>query len=135
MPISRRNILKRLALIAPALQLNPSFAFVNNRFSGPMSPIATGPFEATRASLKSYKIPAWFRDAKFGIWAHWGPQCEPEQGDWYAREMYFQDSGDYKYHSRTSPLMQLSATQTEQSTIGAYFRCLAVSPFFCLRFG
>ena len=31
-------------------------------------------------------VPEWFRDAKFGIWAHWGPQCQPEHGDWYARE-------------------------------------------------
>lgn len=35
-------------------------------------------------------MPDWFRDAKFGIWAHWGPQCQPEFGDWYARLMYLQ---------------------------------------------
>jgi alpha-L-fucosidase len=35
-----------------------------------------------------YRVPQWFRDAKFGIWAHWGPQCQPEWGDWYARLMY-----------------------------------------------
>jgi len=38
----------------------------------------------------SYRVPDWFRDAKFGIWAHWGPQCQPEFGDWYARLMYIQ---------------------------------------------
>ena len=38
----------------------------------------------------SYRAPEWFRDAKFGIWAHWGPQCQPEYGDWYARLMYQQ---------------------------------------------
>jgi alpha-L-fucosidase len=37
-----------------------------------------------------YRVPDWFRDAKFGIWAHWGPQCQPEFGDWYARLMYMQ---------------------------------------------
>lgn len=37
-----------------------------------------------------YRAPDWFRDAKFGIWAHWGPQCQPEFGDWYARLMYLQ---------------------------------------------
>jgi alpha-L-fucosidase len=37
-----------------------------------------------------YRVPDWFRDAKFGIWAHWGPQCQPEFGDWYARLMYQQ---------------------------------------------
>ena len=44
--------------------------------------IAPGPFQPTWESLASqYKTPEWFRDAKFGIWAHWGPQCEPEHGD------------------------------------------------------
>jgi alpha-L-fucosidase len=61
--------------------------------------IATGPFQPTWESLASqYKTPEWFRDAKFGIWAHWGPQCEPEDGDWYARNMYMEGSEDYKLH-------------------------------------
>ena len=38
----------------------------------------------------NYRVPDWFRDAKFGIWAHWGPQCQPEFGDWYARLLYMQ---------------------------------------------
>ena len=33
-----------------------------------------------------YQYPEWFRDAKFGIWAHWGPQAVPRQGDWYAKK-------------------------------------------------
>jgi alpha-L-fucosidase len=37
-----------------------------------------------------HRVPDWFRDAKFGIWAHWGPQCQPEFGDWYARLLYIQ---------------------------------------------
>jgi alpha-L-fucosidase len=60
--------------------------------------IATGPFAGTRESLASYRVPQWFRDAKFGIWAHWGPQSAPEYGDWYARNMYMEDSDQYKYH-------------------------------------
>ncbi len=51
-------------------------------------PIAPGKFKASDESLKQYEYPAWFRDAKFGIWAHWGPQAVPRQGDWYARKMY-----------------------------------------------
>jgi alpha-L-fucosidase len=48
-------------------------------------------FEPTWGSLASgYRVPDWVRDAKFGIWAHWGPQCQPEWGDWYARLMYIQ---------------------------------------------
>lgn len=60
--------------------------------------IASGPFSPTWDSLMQYKTPEWFRDAKFGIWAHWGPQCQPEHGDWYARLMYIEGSDDYKFH-------------------------------------
>ncbi|MBE9584477.1 alpha-L-fucosidase [Mucilaginibacter sp. JRF] len=55
-------------------------------------------FKPTWASLEQYQVPDWFRDAKFGIWAHWGPQCQPEYGDWYARGMYEEGSDQYKYH-------------------------------------
>jgi len=60
-------------------------------------------FESTDKSLQQYKYPEWFRDAKFGIWAHWGPQAVPRQGDWYARNMYVQtgkdwETPDYKDH-------------------------------------
>src|SRR5579862_268357 len=63
-----------------------------------LSPIAKGPFQADWNSLTNYQTPEWFRDAKFGIWAHWGPQCEPEHGDWYGRFMYMQGQADYKSH-------------------------------------
>jgi alpha-L-fucosidase len=50
---------------------------------------AAGPIAPTWESLAShYRAPDWFRDAKLGIWAHWGPQCQPEWGDWYARLLY-----------------------------------------------
>jgi alpha-L-fucosidase len=48
--------------------------------------------------LSKYTVPEWFRDAKFGIWAHWGPQSAPEYGDWYARNMYIEGHKQYKYH-------------------------------------
>ncbi len=53
-------------------------------------------FEPTLESFKQYKYPEWFRNAKFGIWAHWGPQAVPRQGDWYARKMYESDIKDRK---------------------------------------
>ncbi len=40
--------------------------------------IAQGPFAGTRESLSHYEVPEWYRDAKFGIWAHWGPQSAIE---------------------------------------------------------
>src|SRR4051812_37633783 len=48
--------------------------------------------------IAQYRTPEWFRDAKFGIWAHWSAQCVPEQGDWYARGMYMQGSPQYEFH-------------------------------------
>ncbi len=57
-------------------------------------------FEATFASLMEYRCPDWFRDAKFGIWSHWGPQSVPMFGDWYARNMYIQGTPQYNYHLR-----------------------------------
>jgi alpha-L-fucosidase len=63
--------------------------------------IAKGPFDGTAASLGAYRIPDWFRDAKFGIWAHWGPQSAAEYGDWYARNIYIQGSDQYKQHLAT----------------------------------
>jgi alpha-L-fucosidase len=61
--------------------------------------IAPGPFQANWNSLKSqYQAPDWFRDAKFGIWAHWSAQCVPEAGDWYARNMYAQGQKQYQHH-------------------------------------
>ena len=61
-------------------------------------PIAAGRFKPADSSFKQYHSPAWFRDAKFGIWAHWGPQAVPRQGDWYARNIYVEGSDQYKYH-------------------------------------
>ena len=60
--------------------------------------VAEGPFKPTLESLSNFQVPDWYRDAKFGIWAHWGPQCQPEQGDWYAQNMYHETHEIYKYH-------------------------------------
>ena len=57
-------------------------------------------FEPTFESLRGYEAPEWFRDAKFGIWSHWGPQSVPMFGDWYARNMYIEGTPQYEYHLR-----------------------------------
>ncbi|MEO3756622.1 alpha-L-fucosidase [Streptomyces sp. B6B3] len=59
-----------------------------------------GPFLPTLESLGSFVCPDWFRDAKLGIWSHWGPQSVPMYGDWYARNMYIEGSEQYRYHVR-----------------------------------
>lgn len=56
-----------------------------------------GPYKPTWESLLQYECPEWYRDAKFGIWNHWSPQCVPEDGDWYARNMYINGSKQNKF--------------------------------------
>ena len=71
------------------------------RAASPMGAIA-GPVQANWPSLVDhYRYPDWFRDAKLGLWAHWGPQSVPEQGDWYGRLMYLQGQPDYAHHLKT----------------------------------
>lgn len=63
-----------------------AFDYTGIRFEMLQRPITAGegPFRATPESLKQYRCPEWFRDAKFGIWAHWGPQGLTGNGDGYA---------------------------------------------------
>jgi alpha-L-fucosidase len=102
--MKRRTIIKALAGAIPALGLPGIItATAGRRVSSRPNNVnpgstAIGPFQPTWDSLKNYSVPEWFRDAKFGMWAHWGPQCQPEYGDWYARSMYIEGNRDYKYH-------------------------------------
>ncbi|MDW5265256.1 MAG: alpha-L-fucosidase [Edaphobacter sp.] len=65
--------------------------------TGPIAGLAgEGPYKPDWDSLQQYETPEWYQDAKFGIWAHWSPQCVPEYGDWYGRSMYIEGSDDYK---------------------------------------
>ncbi|MGO4885305.1 MAG: alpha-L-fucosidase [Bryobacteraceae bacterium] len=84
-----------------SLTRRETLALLAGSFAAPRAGRAATVFQPTRESLKEYQIPEWFRDAKFGIWAHWGPQSAPEAGDWYARNMYMQGSAQYKYHVAT----------------------------------
>lgn len=102
--LSRRNFLKSSALAVGANLAEPRF---RNRSRASAStvgqrPMASGPFQPTWKSLgQNYRCPEWFRDVKFGIWAHWSAQCVPEQGDWYARRMYLQGDPVYDYHVKS----------------------------------
>jgi len=87
-----------IAAMLLSLTLGAAVAQTNSPSGLNLPPIAQGPFKADWNSLTNYQAPEWFRDAKFGIWAHWGPQCEPEHGDWYARNMYIPGQADWKSH-------------------------------------
>ena len=59
-------------------------------------------YEPTIESLKQAEAPEWFRDAKLGIFMHWGPESIPGvKTTWYARWMYQQGTEAYKYHCKT----------------------------------
>jgi alpha-L-fucosidase len=91
--INRRTLLQWMGAACSALVARKTFPA---RYSAqPAS------FAPTRQSLRAYQIPDWYRDAKFGIWSHWGPQSAIEDGDWYARNMYIQGSEQYKYQLAT----------------------------------
>jgi alpha-L-fucosidase len=61
-----------------------------------------GPFRPDWESLQKYEAPAWYRDAKFGIFIHWGVYSVPAFGsEWYSRMMYVEGSPEYKYHIAT----------------------------------
>jgi alpha-L-fucosidase len=58
-----------------------------------------GPFRANWESFHKYEVPEWYKDAKFGIFIHWGVYSVPAFGnEWYPRNMYRRGSEEYKHH-------------------------------------
>ena len=91
---SAANIQKQLVRVHEELGLNNTSAH----------------FQPTWDSLSAYRTPDWFRDAKFGIFIHWGVYSVPAFGsEWYSRDMYDPTSKDYAHHI---------ATYGPQSTFG-----------------
>lgn len=65
----------------------------------PSLPVASGQYTPDWTEMsRHYVVPEWWRDAKFGAWAHWDSQSMPDQGDWYARGMYIEGHPQYEYH-------------------------------------
>jgi alpha-L-fucosidase len=63
---------------------------------------AAGPFRPDWSSLSAATVPAWYRDAKFGIFIHWGVFSVPAFGsEWYSRNMYQQGDPDFAHHTAT----------------------------------
>jgi hypothetical protein len=65
---------------------------------------ATGPFQPEWDSLRQYRCPDWFRDAKLGIYAHWGPYAAAKADggtDWYGRNMYQPGHRNRIFHEKT----------------------------------
>ncbi len=60
--------------------------------------IEEGPWKADWNSLAARPLPAWYAGTRLGIFLHWGPFSVPAYHDWYARNMYVKDSGEYNHH-------------------------------------
>lgn len=89
----KKLVFAYLWVVASAVMAQPhaaGYVRPHNEITVPTEDVVveTGAFEADWENLSAWECPEWFRDAKFGIWAHWDPQCEAEDGDWYARSMY-----------------------------------------------
>lgn len=90
--VSRRAVLAGLA----------ASGIAHRALAGSPMGLARGPVQPSWSSLvQHYRYPDWFRDAKLGLWSHWGPQSVPEQGDWYGRFMYMQGHPMYEHHLKT----------------------------------
>lgn len=105
--------------------------------------MTAGKFQPTWESLESqYEVPEWFRNAKFGIWAHWGPQCVEGSGDWMAREMYMEGTKAWKWHRDhyghqsevgfKDILPLFKAEHWNPDSLVAYYKSLGAEYFFAL---
>ena len=60
--------------------------------------IEKGPFKDDWGSLSRFRVPEWYRRAKFGIFIHWGVYSVPSFGsEWYSRNMYIQGSPEFEH--------------------------------------
>ena len=77
-------------------------AFIQNYLKKIDEVISQGPYSDTWDSLQHYQVPQWYKDAKFGIFIHWGVYSVPAFGnEWYPRNMYIKGSPEYEHHIKT----------------------------------
>ncbi len=72
------------------------------------TPVVVEKVDFTADNLEKYDVPEWYRDAKFGIFIHYGVYSVPAYGDeWYGHWMYmpgtsaYGGSDIYSYHKKT----------------------------------
>lgn len=81
--LSRRKFLKTGTVLAAASIITPQALFAIQKRT------ITGASTLQEDIFQKFKCPQWFKDAKFGLWLHWGPQTIPTKGGgWYANHMY-----------------------------------------------
>lgn len=92
-----------LALALPAAAQVPGYeAKVAAQLRKVKKGANTGPYRPDWNSLRAYRTPDWFRDAKFGIFIHWGVYSVPGfANEWYSRNMYVPGNKAYEHHLKT----------------------------------
>jgi len=61
-----------------------------------------GPYKDNWDSLSGYPLAQWFKNAKFGLFIHWGVYSVPAfESEWYSRNMYIQGSECFDHHVKT----------------------------------
>lgn len=137
--MNKRHIITFLLTAIPAWGMAQSYQIPVSEEHEPMQ---KGRFQPTWESLSQYQVPEWFRNAKFGIWAHWGPQCVEGSGDWMAREMYIEGSKAYEHHVKNyghpsevgfkDILPLFKAEKWQPDSLVAYYKSLGAQYFFAL---
>lgn len=102
----RRHIIAALLLLAPLLAGCSRVQTHDERLRALLGRVdrgvERGPFRASWESLRSYQTPDWYRDAKFGIFIHWGVYSVPAyDNEWYPRNMYLESSPVFAHHVST----------------------------------
>ena len=83
--------------------------------------IAAGPVQPTVKSLgENYQCPEWFRDAKFGIYMHWGLGSVAGFDGHYARYMYHQQEPETSRVDRETGRPILSGYRTGREAVYQY---------------
>jgi len=86
------------------------WAKANSKYDAPRGALVTlvdrgaheGPYRPDWESLREYREPEWYKDAKFGIFIHWGVYSVPAFGsEWYPRLMYQQGTPEFEHHVAT----------------------------------
>src|SRR5664279_5143916 len=95
--MKRKTLIKGMAATLPSLWLSRALGnnFLDEQYLG--EPIAKGPFKPTWESLENYQTPEWYRNAKFGMWSHWGPHANLNQVTGMQEECTRKDHGNIKF--------------------------------------
>jgi alpha-L-fucosidase len=100
----------------PAAEIDRTWIKASAKYDGKRNEIlkhvdevsAAGPFTPDWATLTNYKEPEWYKDAKFGIFIHWGVYSVPAFGsEWYPRLTYLEGTPENKHQiAMYGPLTQ-----------------------------